>query len=281
MDEKVNEKLERLQQIIKQYAKVAVGFSAGTDSTFLLKVCRDILMTDEESAEGKRAQTVFPVTAESAMFSDEEKADAAALCRAFGLRQQVVTLTWDDMSAFVHNPPERCYLCKKTIFAKIIKEAEQAGADVIFDGTNADDMQDYRPGHRALKELDVVSPLRDAGLTKSEIRELSKAMGLPTWDRPAFACLASRIPYDEVITQEKLASIAAAEKGLRMLGFAQVRVRHHGSVARIEILPEDMRRFWEDGITKQADHIVKSAGFRFAALDLGGYKMGGFNPAGQ
>ena len=204
----------------------------------------------------------------------------------------------DILDVIGNNPPDRCYLCKREIFS-VLRNFSEAHGYVLTDGTNADDMKDYRPGIKALTELDILSPLKEAGLTKQEIRALLRKLGeedpsvkralyvraesgslLPVWEKPAFACLASRIPYGEHISAEKLSAIYRAELFLKSLGFTQVRVRCHGDVARIEVPPEERSRFFDEGFMDMVNEHIKGCGFTFAALDLGGYRMGSLNPSG-
>ena len=175
------------------------------------------------------------------------------------------------------NPRERCYFCKKREFGRIIEAAQERGFNSVIDGSNVDDLGDYRPGLKALEELGVASPLREAGLTKTDIRELSRRFELPTWDKPAFACLASRIPYGERIVSAKLGRIEKAEDYLRSLGFRQFRVRSHGDIARIETAPEERRRFFDETMLDEISHRLKSFGFLYAAFELEGYVMGSMN----
>ncbi len=270
IDSIIERKFNALKSIIKDTGNIAIGFSGGVDSTFLLKVCHDIAQGTE--------QKVAAITVESPMFSDSEREEAERICKGIGAEQYGINATWDDIKSFAHNPEDRCYLCKRIVFDKIIRVANELELKVVFDGTNADDKLDYRPGQKALQEMGVKSPLAEVGLTKLDIRLLSKSLGLDTWQKPAFACLASRIPYGEEITEGKLNMIGQVEEKLRGFGFEQLRVRHHGYVARIEILPEDRIKFFSLDMMDKVDAAVKEAGFRFAALDLAGYKMGSLNP---
>lgn len=261
------EKLARLEAILKEYQKIAVTFSGGVDSTFLLLFAQKVL-----------GENVMAVTADAPNFAPDEIQYARNLCTQKGIKHQLVELGAPILEVFGNNPPDRCYHCKRTIFAQLMESAHQIMPDaVIVDGTNLDDMQDYRPGRKALEELHIASPLKDAGLTKSEVRRGLRELGGDIWNKPAFACLASRIPYGERITSEKLAAVYQAETALHSLGFTQVRVRHHGSVARIEVPPEDRARFFDMEFMDKVNEIIKDAGFLYATLDLAGYRMGSLN----
>lgn len=261
------EKLAKLEAILKEYQKVAVTFSGGVDSTFLLLFAQKVL-----------GENVIAVTADAPNFAPDEIEYARNLCAQKGITHQLVELGAPILEVFGDNPPDRCYHCKRTVFAQLIQAVGQIMPDaVIADGTNLDDMQDYRPGRKALEELGIASPLKDAGLTKAEVRRGLRDLGGDIWDKPAFACLASRIPYGERITVEKLSAIYRAEMGLRALGFRQVRVRHHGAVARIEVPPEERSRFFDLDFMDQVNEMIKDAGFLYATLDLAGYRMGSLN----
>ena len=257
-------KLERLRALLRETGGIAVAFSSGVDSSFLLKVAHEEL--------GER---VVAVTARSHSFPKREQDEAAAFCTREGIRQVVVDSEELVIPGFRQNPKNRCYLCKKELFTKILEIARAEGLSAVAEGSNMDDLGDYRPGLQAVRELGIRSPLREAGLTKAEIRELSRALGLPTWNKPSFACLASRFPYGEEITVERLARVERAEQYLLDLGFGQVRVRSHGDLARIELCAADIPKAIEQ--REKIHAALKGFGFAYVALDLQGYRTGSMN----
>jgi uncharacterized protein len=246
--------------------QVAVAFSGGVDSTFLLSVAREVL---EDQA--------VAVTARSETYINTEYEAAREIAVSLGVKQIILKVNELEFPHFGENSPDRCYFCKKELFARIKQAAEPHGITVIADGTHADDMHDYRPGMKALKELGIRSPLKEAGLTKSEIRKLSEERGLKTADKPSMACLASRFPYGTKITQEKLKMVADAEACLHQLGFIQVRVRHHDHLARIEVIPEDIARLVEDTVREKLIGRFREIGYGYIAVDLQGYRTGSMN----
>ncbi|MGE5509097.1 MAG: ATP-dependent sacrificial sulfur transferase LarE [Chitinophagales bacterium] len=265
MREELANKWDRLKGILIPLGKVAVSFSGGVDSTLLLLAVREALGPEQ----------VLAVTARSHTLPDRELARARATAAELGVPH--LELEIDELAdpEFRQNPPDRCYHCKKTRLREMAKEAAARGFFTIVEGTNRDDLSDYRPGLKATEEAGARSPLLEAGLSKADIRELSRAFGLAGWDRPAAACLASRIPYGEEITPARLQMVEEAEDYLADLGFAPVRVRHHGDLARLEVAPADRGRLLE-----QADTVherLTGLGFKFVALDLAGYRTGSLN----
>lgn len=262
----LHEKKHKLEQYLQELGSVAIAFSSGVDSTFLLKVAKDVLH-----------DKVIAVTAKSCSFPNRELNEATAFCEKEGIRQIIIESEELAIEGFRRNPKNRCYLCKHELFTKILEVASENGMAYVAEGSNLDDNGDYRPGLQAVSEMGVKSPLRYAGLTKEEIRELSKEMGLPTWDKPSFACLASRFVYGETISEEKLKMVDQAEQLLLDLGFRQMRVRIHGNIARIEVLPEDFPKLIEPKVRQQIYTSLKKLGFDYVTMDLQGYRTGSMN----
>ena len=260
------DKLSALKQDLAHLGSLAVAFSAGVDSTFLLKVAHDVL--------GDRC---IALTARSALFPGDETDASAAFCRREGIRQIMFDAASMDMPAFTANPPDRCYICKRAIFSRMLELAKENGMAALAEGSNTDDTGDYRPGMRAVAELGVLSPLKEAGLSKAEIRTLSRGMGLPTWNKPSFACLASRFVYGETITPERLQRVGAAERLLRDLGLSQYRVRIHGDLARIEVPAPDIPRIAGEDTRRRIHDGLRALGFAYVTLDLMGYRTGSMN----
>lgn len=267
----LEEKYKVLQEELCAMKSVAVAFSSGVDSTFLLAVAVDTLGKDH----------VMAVTASSCSFPERERKEAQEFCEKRGIRQVIVVSEELDIEGFRHNPKNRCYLCKHELFEKILAIAEENHLAAVVEGSNMDDNGDYRPGLRAVEELGIKSPLRAAKLTKQEIRELSKRLNLPTWDKQSFACLSSRFVYGETISEERLGMVDQAEQLLLDMGFHQVRVRIHGegeaAMARIEVLPQEIPILIEDAKRERIYSYFKEIGFAYVTLDLGGYRMGSMN----
>ena len=259
-------KLTKLKDYIRGLGSLAVGFSGGVDSTLLLTVAHEVL--------GDKA---IAVTSIVASMPEREKSEASEFCNERGIRQIEARVNPLQLEEFRHNHADRCYHCKRMIFSEIIRIAKENGIEYVAEGSNMDDLGDYRPGLKAIDELKVESPLREAGLTKADIREISRFMGLPTWSKPAYACLATRFVYGDEITEEKLKMLDEAEQFLIENGFIQERVRVHGNLARIEVPAEDIERLASEEIRGKVYARFKEIGFMYVSLDLQGYKMGSMN----
>ena len=259
-------KYEKLKSIIKDCGKIAIAFSGGVDSTFLTKVAKDVL-----------GENAVAVTISSILVTNDELKEADDFCKVENIEHLIYKADVLSIPGFGNNPPDRCYICKKAIFTNVQNLVGERGISVIAEGTNVDDDGDYRPGIRAIKELGVRSPLKEAGLTKAEIRELSCMLGLKTWNKPSCACLASRFAYGEVINKDKLDMIYSAECYIRSLGFEQFRVRLQDGIARIELRPADIQKFIENGIKDKVSEKLHALGFKYVSLDLDGYRLGSMN----
>ncbi|MDR2088741.1 MAG: ATP-dependent sacrificial sulfur transferase LarE, partial [Clostridiales Family XIII bacterium] len=257
---------EKLCRLLSEQSGVAVAFSGGVDSTFLLRTAKRIL-----------GDKVIAVTARSCSFPQRELDEAKAFCAAEGIRHFVCDSEELDIEGFSENPVNRCYLCKNELFTKIWAVARANGIAAVIEGSNADDAGDYRPGLQAVREQGVLSPLREAGLDKADIRALSKAEGLSTWNKQSFACLSSRFVYGETITEKKLGMVDKAEQLLLDEGFTQVRVRVHGDIARIELDPGEFPKLLADETRERIYARFKEIGFSYTGLDLLGYRTGSMN----
>lgn len=262
----LDEKLTKLESIFSEMHRVVVAFSGGVDSTLVLKLAHDCL-------EGGATA----VTAVSPSLPAHELAEAQAIAQEIGVRHELIESHETEDARYLANASNRCYFCKSEVYDELLGFAQQMGFDHIVDGTNADDAGDHRPGRQAARERGVRSPLQEAGMTKGEVRELARRIGLPNWDKPAAACLSSRIPYGSVITNEALSQVEQAELALRRMGLRQLRVRHHDQVARIEVEPQDFEK-----ILAQREEIIsalKAAGYTYITLDLAGFRSGSMNEA--
>ncbi len=261
-------KQEKLFDILRSMDRVLVAYSGGTDSAYLAWAAGKVL--------GGRA---LAITADSASIPDSHKHDAEEFTRRFNLRHQYIETEEFENPDYVRNDSNRCFHCKDELFTRLADFGRQAGVTHIVYGVNVDDTKDFRPGHRAAKEHGVRAPLLEAGMTKADIRELSRHEGLPTWDRPAAACLSSRIPYGSEVTREKVKTIEQGEEQLRALGFRVYRVRHHGELVRIEIGRDELPRALDARMAARMSAIFKALGFQYVTLDLEGYRLGSLNEA--
>lgn len=264
MENDLENKLNILKDYLKSLKRAVIAFSSGVDSAFLLKTAHDLL-----------GENVIAITISSCFFPERELNQSISFCKANNIKQIIVEYNQLDIEGIKHNPKNRCYLCKKEMFGKICEIAENNGFKYILEGSNKDDENDFRPGFKAIEELGIKSPLLYAGLTKNDIRILSKRKNLPTWNKPSFACLATRFEYGEEITREKLNRIDKSEQLLFDLGFTQVRVRMHGNIARIEILPDEFDKLLLN--RNEISSKLKELDFTYVTMDLTGYKTGSMN----
>jgi uncharacterized protein len=264
---KAEKRLEVLETIVAPYGSALVAFSGGVDSSLALAIC----------ARALPKERVLAVTSNNETYLPSELDLAREFAASLGVEHLIVNTRELDNPDYASNPANRCYFCKSTLYSDLSRIAGERGYACVVDGANADDEGDYRPGRKAAKELEVVSPLSVAGVDKAEVRELAQHLGLPSWDKPALACLSSRFPYGQEITAEKLAQVARAEEFLRKEGFRQVRLRHHGDIARLEVGPQEMERAF--ALREKISAELKEAGFLYVALDLSGYEPGSLNAA--
>jgi pyridinium-3,5-biscarboxylic acid mononucleotide sulfurtransferase len=260
----MDDKLQLLISSLKEYKSAVIAFSGGVDSTFLARVAKDVF-----------GDNLLLITATSSTYPFYELDEAKSLAEMLGIKHKIIVSEEIEIPGYADNPPDRCYYCKSELFGKIKYIAEKEGFEVIFDGSNADDLKDFRPGMKAKQEKGVISPLADSGFTKDDIRRLSAGLNLPTASKQSYACLASRFPYGEKITKEKLDRLATAEFEVRKLGFSQFRIRSHENLARFEFIPAEMDKAWE--IKEKLTDICKNSGFTFVTIDLKGYRTGSMN----
>ncbi len=264
---RAEERLRELEAIVAPYGSALVAFSGGVDSSLALAV----------AARALPEERVLAVTSNNETYLPSELDLAHEFTDSLGVEHLVINTRELDNPDYASNPKNRCYFCKSTLYSDLGRIAAERNYGCVVDGANADDEGDYRPGRKAAKELEVVSPLSMAGVGKAEVRDLAKYLGLPSWDKPALACLSSRFPYGQEITPEKLSQVAHAEEFLRKEGFRQVRVRHHGEIARLEVCPDEMERAF--ALREEISTELKEAGFLYVALDLSGYEPGSLNAA--
>ena len=267
MDQRVEEKHRRLAETFRSMGRVLVAYSGGVDSTLLLKVARDSL----------ESGNVLAITALSPLYPEREVTGSKRIAQSLGVKHVLIESNELEIDGFSKNPPNRCYFCKRELFEKLLTVAKKEGIAFVVEGSTVDDEKDHRPGSLAVQELGIRSPLKEVGFTKVEIRELSRALGLSTWDKPSFACLASRFPYGEEITPEALRRVGEAEDYLFSLGFKQVRVRHYGPLARIELLKEEMERLMDSPLRDAVVSQLKKMGYHYVTLDLQGFRSGSMN----
>jgi len=262
----IDQKLDRLKALLREMKFAVLAYSGGVDSSLLLKAASEVL-----------GPHLLAVTAVSETYPPAELAVAREFARSLGVAHRILRTAELESEEFVQNSPERCYFCKKVLFGKLKQIAETEGIPIILDGSNTDDLKDYRPGAKAAGEFSVRSPLREAGFSKSDVRACARMLSLPVWDKPSLACLASRIPYGTRITPAILNMIQAAEDHLHVLGFRQVRVRHHGETARIEVNREDFGRLIADKVVEKITNALRELGYTYVCMDLDGYRTGSMN----
>jgi uncharacterized protein len=263
-------KLQLLRESFRAMQSVMVAFSGGVDSSFVLRVAHDTI-----------CDRVLALTTTSPTMPDDDRRNAVAIAATLGVRHLLIESNELEIAGYARNPVNRCYLCKHNLFTVCVEKARELGIETIVDGLNLDDLHDYRPGIRAAAEMHVRHPLVEAELTKAEIRELSRSLGLPTWDRPASPCLSSRFPYGTQITLQGLRQVERGEQVLRSFGFRVARVRYHGDVARLEVEASEIGRMLDATVREAVDRELKEIGFRFVALDLRGFRSGSLNEAIQ
>lgn len=260
----MEDNLNRLKERLSQFPSAVIAFSGGVDSTLLARVARDVY-----------GEKLLLITATSSTYPFYELDEALSLAKELGITHRTIVSEEIDIPGYADNPPDRCYFCKSELFKKIKFIADAEGFDAVMDGSNADDMKDFRPGMKAKKEKGVISPLAEAGFTKTDIRALSAKFNLPTASKQSYACLGSRFPYGEKITKPKLDRLATAELEVRNLGFTQFRIRSHENIARIEFIPDEMDKAW--GLKEKLAEICKQSGFNYVTIDLNGYRTGSMN----
>ncbi len=262
----IDQKYEKLKDILREMGEVVIAYSGGVDSTFLLKVAKDVLK-----------DKVLGIIATSPTYPSREYEDALKIASDIGVKIMIINTKEMDNPKFIGNPVDRCYFCKTELFENIKNIAEKENFRNFADGSNADDLGDYRPGMKALKEKNIRSPLMEAGLTKNEIRQLSKMLNLPTWDKPALACLSSRFPYGEKIELKKLRMVDEVENFLHDIGFKNIRARHFDKTVKIEVSSEEIDKFFDHSLRERIVKKVKEIGYTYVTIDLEGYRQGSMN----